>query len=158
MGLATLAPHTITQVQVVVPTPISRSRTGHQDLVIQHGTSTNQNRAERGSSHGRVRHSRTRNGLVEREARHLTDKECQQLWTAMAARRHLFATGKGYLGRTNRHQTYTKYTRATSQRLNNEFDATQRPAGRRKGSSLKTCWLSGLSKRATVRRAVRPSW
>ena len=41
------------------------------------------------------------NGLVEQAAPHLTDKECQQLGTAMAARRHLFATGKGDLGRTD---------------------------------------------------------
>ena len=41
------------------------------------------------------------NGLVERAAPHLTDGECRQLRGAMAARKHLFATGKGDLGRTN---------------------------------------------------------
>ena len=41
------------------------------------------------------------NGLVERAAPHLTDEECQQLRTAMAAHRHLFPTGKGDLGRTD---------------------------------------------------------
>ena len=40
-------------------------------------------------------------GLVERAAPHLTEEECQQLRTAMAARRHLFAAGKGDLGRTD---------------------------------------------------------
>ena len=34
------------------------------------------------------------NGLVERAAPHLTEEKCQQLQTAMAACRHLFATGK----------------------------------------------------------------
>ena len=49
------------------------------------------------------------NRLVERAAPHLTDKECQQLRTAMAARRHLFATGKGDLGRNDivQHQIHT---------------------------------------------------
>ena len=41
------------------------------------------------------------NGLVERAAPHLTDEEWQQLRAAMAARKHLFATGKGDLGRTD---------------------------------------------------------
>ena len=70
-------------------------------------------------------------GLVERAAPHLTEEECQQLRTAMAAPRHLFAKGKGDLGRTDivQHQI-----RAISQRLNNEFDASQRPAGRRKAA------------------------
>ena len=60
------------------------------------------------------------NGLVERAAPHLTGGECQQLRAAMAARRHLFATGKGDHGRTD-----IKYTRATKQRLNNELDDTR---------------------------------
>ena len=49
------------------------------------------------------------NGLMERAAPHLTDKECYQLQAAMAARKHLFATGKGDLGRTNivQHQIHT---------------------------------------------------
>ena len=41
------------------------------------------------------------NGLVERAAPHFTERECQQLLTAMAARRHLFAMGQGELGRTD---------------------------------------------------------
>ena len=49
------------------------------------------------------------NGLVERAAPHLTNRECQQLRAAMAARRHLFATYKGDLGRTDivQHQIHT---------------------------------------------------
>ena len=35
------------------------------------------------------------NGLVEWAAPHLTEGECQRLRTAMAARQHLFAKGKG---------------------------------------------------------------
>ena len=48
-------------------------------------------------------------GLVEWAAPHLTDEECQQLGIAMAACRHLFAAGKGDLGRTNivKHQINT---------------------------------------------------
>ena len=59
------------------------------------------------------------NGLVERAAPHLTDWECQQLRAAMAARKHLFATGKGDLGRTHivQHQIH----RAT----NPDFPAAQ---------------------------------
>ena len=49
------------------------------------------------------------NRLVEQAAPHLTEEECQQLRTSMAARRHLFATGKGNLGRTDivQHQIHT---------------------------------------------------
>ena len=41
------------------------------------------------------------NGLVERASPHLTSEECRQLQTAMAARKHLFAKGKGDLGLTD---------------------------------------------------------
>ena len=41
------------------------------------------------------------NGLVERASPHLTSEECRQLQMAMAARKHLFAKGKGDLGRTD---------------------------------------------------------
>ena len=49
------------------------------------------------------------NGLVERASPHLTSEECRQLQTAMAARKHLFAKGKGDLGRTDivQHQIHT---------------------------------------------------
>ena len=59
------------------------------------------------------------NGLVERAAPHVTDGECQQLRTAMAARRHLFATGKGDLGQTDilQHQIHTGDQPAIKQRV-----------------------------------------
>ena len=41
------------------------------------------------------------NGLVERASPHLSSEECRQLQMAMAARKHLFAKGKGDLGRTD---------------------------------------------------------
>ena len=54
-----------------------------------------------GASLGNDRDNRDEvNGLVERAAPHLTDEECQQLRAAMAALKHLFAAGKGDLGRT----------------------------------------------------------
>ena len=58
-------------------------------------------------------------GLVEQAAPHLTDEECQQLRTAMAARRHLFATGKGDLGWTDivKHQIHTDDQPAIKQRI-----------------------------------------
>ena len=57
------------------------------------------------------------NELVERAAPHLT--ECQQLRMAMAARRHLFATGKGGLGRTDivQYQIHTGDQQAIKQRV-----------------------------------------
>ena len=59
------------------------------------------------------------NGLVERPAPHLTDGECQQLRVAMAARKHLFATGKGDLGRTDivRNQIHMGDQPAIKQRI-----------------------------------------
>ena len=58
-------------------------------------------------------------GLVERAAPHFTDEECQQLRTAMVARRHLFTTGKGDLGRTDmvKHQIHTGDQPAIKQRV-----------------------------------------
>ena len=52
-------------------------------------------------------------------ATRLTDEECQQLRTAMAARRHLFAAGKKDLGRTNivKHQIHTGDQPANKQRV-----------------------------------------
>ena len=41
------------------------------------------------------------NGLVEQASPHLTSEEYWQLQAAMAARKHLFAKGKGNLGRTD---------------------------------------------------------
>ena len=66
--------------------------------------------AEPGASSGNDRDDRDKvNGLVERAAPHLTGEECRQLQAAMAARKHLFARGKGDLGRTDivQHQIHT---------------------------------------------------
>ena len=49
-------------------------------------------------------------------------------------------------------------TQAINPPLSNESEATQWRAGRRNGNWLRTYWPSGSSKRATVRGAVRPSW
>ena len=59
------------------------------------------------------------NGLVERASPHLTSEECWQLQTAMAARKHLFAKGKGDLGHTDivQHQIHTGDQPAIKQRV-----------------------------------------
>ena len=59
------------------------------------------------------------NGLVERASPHLTSEECRQLQTAMAAHKHLFAKGKGDLGRTDivQHQIHTGDQPAIKQRV-----------------------------------------
>ena len=59
------------------------------------------------------------NGLVEQAAPHLTGEECRQLQAAMAARKHLFAKGKGDLGRTDivQHQIHTGDQPAIKQRV-----------------------------------------
>ena len=59
------------------------------------------------------------NGLVERAAPQLTDEECQQLRATMAACKHLFAAGKGDLGRTDivQHQIHTGDQPAIKQRV-----------------------------------------
>ena len=50
---------------------------------------------------------------------HLTSEECRQLQAAMAARKHLFAKGKGDLGRTDiiQHQIHTGDQPAIKQRV-----------------------------------------
>ena len=183
VGPATLAPHTVTQVRVIVATPGARgtvtiemgpgplglcpvrgvvevekdssiwlANTGTQPVRIEPNEVVAMAgciRAALGASPGNSQNDRDEvNRLVERAAPHLTDGECQQLRAAMAARNLLFATGKGDLGRTDigQHQIHTGNQPAIKR------------AGKRKGSSLKTCWPSGLFKRATVREAVRPSW
>ena len=67
------------------------------------------------------------NGLVERAAPHLTSEECRQLQAAMAARKHLFAKGKGDLGRTDivQHQIHTDHQPAIKQRVRH-FPAARR--------------------------------
>ena len=59
------------------------------------------------------------NGLVERASPHLTREECRQLQMAMAARKHLFAKGKGDLGRTDivQHRIHTGDQPAIKQRV-----------------------------------------
>ena len=82
VGSATLAPHTVTQVRVIVPTPRARGT-----VMIDPGP-------------GPL-------GL------------CRQLQAAMAARKHLFAKGKGDLGRTDivQHQIHTGDQPAIKQRV-----------------------------------------
>ena len=73
--------------------------------------------AEPGASAGNDRD--VGDGLVERASPHLTSEECRQLQTAMAARKHLFAKGKGDLGRTDivQHQIHTGDQPAIKQRV-----------------------------------------
>ena len=114
--------------------------------------------AEPGASSGNVRDDRDKvNGLVERAALHLTGEECRQLQAAMAARKHLFARGKGDLGRTDivQHQIHTCDQPAIKQRVR-RYPAARWEEERQLVEDL--CWPSGSSKRATVRGAVRPSW
>ena len=76
--------------------------------------------AEPGASSGNDRDDGDEvNGLVERASPHLTSEECQQLQAAMAARKHLFAKGKGDLGRTDivQHQIHTGDQPAIKQRV-----------------------------------------
>ena len=132
VGPATPAPHTVTQVRVIVPTPGARGTVmiemgpGPFGLCPVRGvvevekdssiwlanTGTQLVRIEQnevvamaecvtaGPGASPVNGQKDRdevNGLVERAAPHLTDGECQQLRSAMAACNHLFATGKGDL-------------------------------------------------------------
>ena len=187
VGSATLAPHTVTQVQVIVPTPRARgtvmietgpgplglcpvrgvvevkqdssiwlANTGTQPIHIEQDEVVAMAECvlgRPGASQGNDRDDRDEvNGLVEQAAPHLTDEECQQLRAAMAACKHLFAKGKGDLGRTDivQDQIHTGDQPAIKQRVR-RYPAE---AGRRKGNWLKTCWPSGSSKRATVRGAV----
>ena len=154
VGPATLAPHTVTQVWVIVPTPRARETVmiemgpGPLGLCSVRGvvevekdssiwlanTGTQPFRIEQnevvamaecvmagpGTNPGNDRDDRDEvNGLVERAAPHLTDEKCQQLRAVMAARKHLFAAGKGDLGRTDivQHQIHTGDPPAIKQRV-----------------------------------------
>ena len=154
VGSATLAPHTVTQVRVIVPTPRARgtvmidpgpgplglcpvrgiveveqdssiwlANTGAQPIQINKDEVVAMAEcvlAEPGASSGNDRDDGDEvNGLVERAAPHLTSEECRQLQTAMAARKHLFAKGKGDLGRTDivQHQIHTGDQPAIKQRV-----------------------------------------
>ena len=88
VGSATLAPHTVTE-----PIQIDKDEVvAMAECVL----------AEPGASAGNDRDDGDEvNWLVERASPHLTSEECRQLQAAMAARKHLFAKGKGDLGRTD---------------------------------------------------------
>ena len=154
VGSAMLAPHTVTQVRVIVPTPRARgtvmidpgpgplglcpvpgivevkqdssiwlANTGSQRIPIEKDEVVAMAEcvlAEPGASAGNDRDDGEEvNGLVERASPHLTSEECRQLQAAMAARKHLFAKGKGDLGRTNivQHQIHTGDQPAIKQRV-----------------------------------------
>ena len=154
VGPATLAPHTVSQVRVIVPTPHARgtvmvdqgpgalglcpvrgiveveqdsniwlANTGSQPIQIDKDEVVALAEcvlAEPGASAGSDRDVGDEvNGLVERASPHLTSEECRQLQTAMAARKHLFAKGKGDLGRTDivQHQIHTGDQPAIKQRV-----------------------------------------
>ena len=154
VGPATLAPHTVTQVRVIVPTPGARgtvmiemgpgplglcpvrgvvevekdssiwlANTGTQPIRIEQNEVVGMAECVTvgpGASPGDGQNDRDEvNGLVERVAPHLTDGECQQLRAAVAARKHLFATGRGDLGRTDivQHQIHTGDQPAIKQRV-----------------------------------------
>ena len=144
VGSATLAPQTVTQVRVIVPTPRARgtvmikmgpgplglcpvrgvvevekdssiwlANTGTQPIHIEQNEVVAMAEcvmAGPGTNPGNGRDDRDEvNGLVEQAAPPLTNEECQQLRAAMAACKHLFAAGKGHLGRTDivQHQIHT---------------------------------------------------
>ena len=96
------------------------------------------------------------NGLVEQAAPHLTDRECQQLRTAMAARQHLFATGKGDLGRTDiiQHQIHTGDQPVIKQRVRHY------PAARREEERLLVEDMLAIEiiQESNNGGAVRPFW
>ena len=152
VGPATLAPHTVSQVRVIVPTPRARgtvtvdqgpgplglcpvrgiveqdsniwlANTGSQPIQIDKDEVVAMAEcvlAEPRASAGNNRDVGDEvNGLVERASPHLTSEECRQLQTAMAARKHLFAKGKGDLGRTDivQHQIHTGDKPAIKQRV-----------------------------------------
>ena len=154
VGSAKLAPHTVSQVRVIVPTPRARrtvmidpgpgplglcpvrgiveveqdssiwlANTGSQPIQIDKDEVVAMAEcvlAEPGASAGNNRDDGDEvNGSVERASPHLTSEECQQLQTAMAARKHLFAKGKGDLGRTDivQHQIHTGDQPAIKQRV-----------------------------------------
>ena len=144
VGSATLAPHTVSQVRVIVPTPRARgtvmidpgpgplglcpvpgiveveqdssiwlANTGSQPIQIDKDEVVAIAEcvlAEPGVSAGNDRDDGDEvNGLVQRASSNLTSEECRQLQTAMAARKHLLAKGKGDLGRSDivQHQIHT---------------------------------------------------
>ena len=144
VGPATLAPHAVTQVRVIVPTPracgkvmvdrgpgplglcpvrgiveveqasnIWLANPGSQPIQLDGDEVVALAEcvlAEPGASAGSDRDIGDEvNGLVERASPHLTSEECRQLQMAMAARKHLFAKGKGDLGRTDivQHRIHT---------------------------------------------------
>ena len=154
VGPATLAPHTVTQVRVIVPTPGARgtvmiemgpgplglcpvrgvvevekdssiwlANTGTQPIRIEQNEVVAMAEcvmAGPGASPGNGQNDRDEvNRLVERAAPHLTDGQCQQLRAAMAASKHLFATGKGDIGRTDivQHLIHTGDQPGIKQRL-----------------------------------------
>ena len=154
VGPATLAPHAITQVRVIVPTPracgtvmvdrgpgplglcpvrgiveveqasnIWLANPGSQPIQLDGDEVVALAEcvlAEPGASAGSDRDIGDEvNGLVERASPHLTSEECRQLQMAMAARKHLFAKGKGDLGRTDivQHRIHTGDQPAIKQRV-----------------------------------------
>ena len=162
LGSVTLAPHTVTQVNGVVPTPrvggAVMIRPGPMGLCPVWGV-VEEDRDSRiwlanvgpqpegnevvvmaecvtegpGASPGDERSDGDEiSGLVERAAPHLTDEEREELRTAMTARRHLFATSKGDLGRTDivKHQINTGDQPAIKQRVR-RYPAAHREEERR---------------------------
>ena len=154
VGSAMLAPHTVTQVRVIVPTPRARgtvmidpgpgplglcpvrgiveveqnssiwlANTGKQPIHTEKDEVVAMAEcvlAEPGASSGNNRDDRDKvNGLVDQAAPHLTSEECRQLQAAMVARKHLFAKGKGDLGRTDivQHQIHMGDQPAIKQRV-----------------------------------------
>ena len=154
VGPATLAPHAITQVRVIVPTPwacgtvmvdrgpgplglcpvrgiveveqasnIWLANPGSQPIQLDGDEVVALAEcvlAGPGASAGSDRDIGDEvNGLVERASPHLTREECRQLQMAMAARKHLFAKGKGDLGRTDivQHRIHTGDQPAIKQRV-----------------------------------------
>ena len=187
VGLATLAPHTVTQVRVIVLTPRARgtvmiemgpgplglcqvqgvvevekdssiwlANTGTQQISIEQNEVVVMAEcvtAGPGASSGNGQINRDEvNGLVERAAPHLTDRECQQLRAAMVARKHLFATGKGDLGRTNmvQHQIHTGNQPAIKR-------VRRYPAARREEERQLVEDMLAIGIGTTVLGAVRPS-
>ena len=154
VGPATLAPHAITQVRVIVPTPwacgtvmvdrgpgplglcpvrgiveveqasnIWLANPGSRPIQLDGDEVVALAEcvlARPGASAGSDRDIGDEvNGLVERASPHLTREECRQLQMAMAARKHLFAKGKGDLGRTDivQHRIHTGDQPAIKQRV-----------------------------------------
>ena len=187
---ATLAPHTVSAVRVIVPTPRARgtvmidpgpgplglcpvrgivevkqdsniwlANTGSQPIQIDRDEVVAMVKcflAEPGASAGNDRGNGDEvNWLAERASPHLTSKECRQLQTAMAARKHFLPKEKVTLDALTSFSI--RSTRATNPLSSNESDATRQRAGGRNGNWLRTCWPSASSKRATVRGAVQPS-